>query len=593
MIKYVNKNQTKIEEFLYPLPEKFDLNNRWVKLSKVLPWDKLNEIYEQEMCKDNGRPSIDARQVIGALIIKHKMVLSDEETIETIRENPYMQYFLGLESFKYEQIFTPSLFVAIRKRLGREHFEEMTSKLIEIAFPNKYKNPKPYRKRRSATDDESQSGCSAGGKSSNQTDDAGDYDSGNESCNTSAVRKPGKVADSVKPDNSEAENPANITSANDTVQNDTQEELTIEELISISSEIPRKGEILMDATVAEQSIKYPTDLNLLNESRIISETIIDELYAKKLIANKPRTYRRNAKKDYLSISKKSKLSTKQRRKANKKQLGYLKRNINNIEAILDMTEERSFPLSYKLQRQYWIIKEIYRQQLEMNIENKNKCDNRIVSISQPHVRPVLRGKSDKKTEFGAKLGVYMIDGFVRLLKISWDAYNESSDLKEIILTFYQETGYLPKRILADNIYGTRANRELMKRLGIEFGGKPLGRPKRETLENKAELQKEKQRRRRLYRKRIPIEGKFGQGKNGYNLNYIRAKLQDTSESWISGIFFLMNVVKISTKKINSIENIAKLSKYRIIIQKYLQKLELTEIFSKYFFILPPYKFSSF
>ena len=107
-------------------------------------------------------------------------------------------------------------------------------------------------------------------------------------------------------------------------------------------------------------------------------------------------------------------------------------------------------------------------------------------------------------------------------------------------------------MIADNIYGTKKNRSYLKSKGIRFSGKPLGRPRKQTEENKEELRKEKQRKKQEYRERIPIEGKFGQGKNGYRLNYIRAKLQKTSESWISCIFFVMNIVKLNTEKINSL-----------------------------------------
>jgi len=69
-----------------------------------------------------GRPAKDARRVIGAVIIKHKLCLSDEETIEQIRENPYLQHFVGFTAFHREKAFTPSLFVEIRRRMGPEVF---------------------------------------------------------------------------------------------------------------------------------------------------------------------------------------------------------------------------------------------------------------------------------------------------------------------------------------------------------------------------------------------------------------------------------------------------------------------------------------
>jgi transposase, IS5 family len=59
---------------------------------------------------------------------------------------------------------------------------------------------------------------------------------------------------------------------------------------------------------------------------------------------------------------------------------------------------------------------------------------------------------------------------------------------------------------------------MLKRLGIRYAGKPLGRPKNRTETNAAEQKAAKQQRRKDYLQRIPIEGKFGQAKNGYGLN---------------------------------------------------------------------------
>ncbi|HED13076.1 MAG TPA: IS5/IS1182 family transposase, partial [Gammaproteobacteria bacterium] len=96
--------------------------------------------------------------------------------------------------------------------------------------------------------------------------------------------------------------------------------------------------------------------------------------------------------------------------------------------------------------------------------------------------------------------------------------------------------YYPKSVLGDPTYGTRANRRYLKGLGIHFAGKPLGRPKKVTAENREALGQAKAQRREDYLQRIPVEGKIGQGKNGYRLNYIRAKRADTSIAWINSIF---------------------------------------------------------
>lgn len=477
MIKYQSQKQLSIEEFDTPFQQKLNSANRWIKLSRIIPWDELSAIYHKAMSADQGRPGIDARRIIGAMIIKHKLVLSDEETVLQIQENAYLQYLLGYTSYEAEPVFSPTLFVEIRKRLGNDQFNEMSTAIINTAFGSK----KGVAKKSKAIVEE-QSGAES------------------------------KKAE-VKEEN--------------------------------------KGKMLLDATVAEQAIKYPNDLELLNDCRQQSEKIIDKLFKLTELKIKPRIYRRIARKEFLSAAKKKSKSNKELRKAIGKQLRYLKRNLGYIEEILDKLGMSGFPLSAKQQRKYWIIQEIYRQQKQMYDAKNHRCPDRIVSFSQPHVRPIVRGKSGKKTEFGAKIGVSMIEGFTIVDNVSWDAYNESQDLIKQVENYNDRFGHCPEAVIADNIYGTKNNRDYLKSKGIRFSGKPLGRPKKQTEENKEEIRKEKLRRKREYRERIPIEGKFGQGKNGYRLNYIRAKLKETSESWIGCIFFVMNLINLSAKKINS------------------------------------------
>ena len=83
------------------------------------------------MNQSTGRPAIKARVVIGALIIKHKLVLSDRETVGQIQENPYLQYFIGLESYTSKTPFDASLFVSIRRRMGQQVFDQFSELIIE------------------------------------------------------------------------------------------------------------------------------------------------------------------------------------------------------------------------------------------------------------------------------------------------------------------------------------------------------------------------------------------------------------------------------------------------------------------------------
>lgn len=454
MIRYKSSKQLSLERFSLPFGGQLNAKNRWVKWSQVIPWDELASHYYKTMDPTKGRPGKDARLVVGALIIKHKLNLSDEETVMQIQENHYLQYFVGFSGYKDEPPFAPSLFVDIRKRMGAEVFSGFEQVILE------------------------------------------------------------KIGASYRSGGNQEQN---------------------------------SGKLLVDATVAEQAIRYPTDLSLLNEAREISEKLIDELYALSDYSKKPRTYRRKARKQYLTIAKNKKSNVKVRRRGLREQLQYLRRNLKHISSLLDYLGSTPFPLPYNLQRQYWIIQHLYVQQDGMYQNRQNRCDDRIVSISQPHVRPIVRGKASKKTEFGAKVSVSMNDGFAFVDHIGWDAFNESTDLKQQVEDYRQRFGYYPEVVLADQLYGSRDNRKYLKEKGIRFGGKALGRPPKQTAENADKVRKMREQRIQDSRERIPIEGKFGQGKNGYRLNYIRAKLQKTSEAWINCIFLVMNLMVLLKK----------------------------------------------
>ena len=300
-----------------------------------------------------------------------------------------------------------------------------------------------------------------------------------------------------------------------------------------------KGTLKVDATVADQEIKFPTDLNLLNISRETLERIIDTQYISSVDGVKPRTYRRVARKDYLNISKKKRKSKKTIRRGIKAQLQYVARDLRNIDQLLNKPE-RLLVLIKRDKELLQTIRKVYEQQKWMYDNNKHSCPDRIVSIFQPHVRPIVRGKDKNNTEFGSKINISEVNGFCRIDRLSWDAYNESVDVKNQVERFYEMYGCYPKVFLGDRIYLTRENRKYLKDKGIEIYGKPLGRPPKNPTETPAQ----KYRKKKKAAQRNHVEAKFGQGKRGYGLNNIKARLPETSESWINAIFFVMNLTKL-------------------------------------------------
>lgn len=441
MIRYQDEKQLALIGFETHLERELNQDNRWVRLAERIPWAELAEGYYLKLSSNRGRPAKDARMVIGAVIIKHKLGLSDEETVRQIQENPYLQYFTGMKEFQKEIPFVPSLFVEIRRRMGEETFLKFDETIVKAVAKAEEKDKKD-------NDDE-----------------------------------------------------------------------------------PKNGTLVIDATVAPQAIKYPTDINLLNQAREISEEIIDVIWTGK----KPRTYREKARKEYLGFVKRRKPGHKVRRRAIGGQLQYLKRNLKNIEQIFAKTPQQKDLLATKISAKYETIQKVFEQQNEMYRERKKSIENRIVSISQPHVRPIVRGKANVSAEFGAKVSVSLSQGMATVDRIGWNAFNEGGDLPMQVEKYKERHGKYPATVLADTIYGTRENRDWLKEKGIRFGGKPLGRP---SKNGQAELKQRKL----DYRKRIPIEGKFGQGKNGYGLDYIRAKTAETSEAWIRSIFLVMNLL---------------------------------------------------
>jgi len=306
-----------------------------------------------------------------------------------------------------------------------------------------------------------------------------------------------------------------------------------------SSPLPNKGTMKVDATIADQEITFPTDLKLLNTSRENLERIIDLLHVPELDGAKPRDYRRVARKAYLTASKKKRKSKKQILKAIKSQLQYISRDLRIIDKLLEDTN-RIKRLNERDQELLAVIRVVYEQQKYMYDNKTHKCDNRIVNIFQPYVRPMVRGKDKSKVEFGSKINISLVNGFAWIDRLSWDAYNEAGDLRKQVENYFQIYGRYPKTFLCDQIYLNRENRKFLKEKGIEIIGKPLGRPpKQEPL-----TPSQKYRKKKKAAERNQVEGKFGQGKRAYGLNNIMARRSDTSESMIGAIIFVMNLTQL-------------------------------------------------
>jgi hypothetical protein len=300
-----------------------------------------------------------------------------------------------------------------------------------------------------------------------------------------------------------------------------------------------KGIMLLDATCCPSDIHYPTDLGLLNHARELTEKTIDALHAPLIGSGtiKPRTYRKKARKDYMSYVKKRRHTPEEVRLAISYQLRYVRRNITTIEKQL--AEGASLSTVDKgLAKKLPTIKEAYRQQQQMYDERTHSIENRIVSIAQPYLRPIVRGKANAPVEFGAKVATAHIGGFTFLIHMDYENFSEGTLLEKSAMEYKRIFGFYPKVIIGDKAYTTNGNRRFCKANKIRLSAQKRGRM--------SEAAKEEQRK-QLYEdncKRNAVEGDYGTTKRKYGLGLIMTKLYETTLTAISFGFFVKNMERV-------------------------------------------------
>jgi hypothetical protein len=301
------------------------------------------------------------------------------------------------------------------------------------------------------------------------------------------------------------------------------------------------GTLTIDASCTPADITYPTDLKLLNEARESTEKIIDDLCDQHVDfrRHKPRYDRGRARAAFLNVAKQKKPRRRKIHAAIRRQLDYLQRNLDAIDALIACGASLS-ALKAHWWRKLLVISELHRQQTILLYAKTRSIPDRIVNLVQRHVRPIVRGKARAAVEFGAKISVSVRNGFAFLHRISWDPYNESEDLIPQAKKYKQEHGCYPERICADRIYITTKNRNFCTKNKIRLSGKRLGRPPKDPVVNAAH----KQQLSADQRRRNEVEGVFGSGKRKYSLQLIMARLPKGAETSISMAFLVMCAEKI-------------------------------------------------
>jgi hypothetical protein len=450
-------NQLSLTDFGQAVGLKLNLENRWIKKAKSIPWEEIEIRYAKLFTNRKGNVAKPLRLALGACIIQAEYGYSDEETALQIQETAYLQYFCGYREYDDSKPpFDPSLMVYFRKRLTPEVLGEINEMIITKAKPTKQEEEKK--------------------------DDNDDNTPGN------------------------------------------------------------GGTMIIDATCAPSNIKYPQDTALLNEARESAEKIIDVLFTTGE-GVKPRTYRKEAHREYLKFARSRKRTKPFVRKAIRKQLGYLFRDLAHIDAMLAGGKVLSEKLSTRLET----IQKVYDQQKYMYDKKTHSVEDRIVSLSQPFIRPIVRGKAGKPVEFGAKLDISVSDGWTRLEVLSFDAYNESSNLQDMTERYRERTGRYPSRILADKIYRNRDNLAYCKLHHIQLSGPALGRPKKDGTHDK----------KRDYRdecERVEVERCFSLAKRKCGMGLIVTKLEETISHSIAMSVLVLNLRKIQHTLLQALLN---------------------------------------
>lgn len=254
----------------------------------------------------------------------------------------------------------------------------------------------------------------------------------------------------------------------------------------------------------------------MNGARENLEGIVDDV-CKRYDHYLPRMYRRNARKDYLNLARCKKRISKMICKAVKQQLQYIRRDRKYINVLLDagcgLTSKQAVRLA--------VIDKVYEQQKYMYEKKVYSVLDRIVSISQPYIRPIVRGKAGAPVEFGAKMALSLDEkGIARIERLSFVAYNESDVLIAATERYFKRTGHYPERILTNKIYRNRNNHAYCREHGIRLSGPSLGRPKKNAgVDRRTEYKDNAD--------RVAVEKAFALAKQKYGIGLITSRLDET------------------------------------------------------------------
>lgn len=296
--------------------------------------------------------------------------------------------------------------------------------------------------------------------------------------------------------------------------------------------------VFMDATCYESHVRLPTNEKLLWES---IEWVYEKMYeiCKTLKCARPRSRYKEKRLAYLNFARTKQKTHKKKQKLRKKLLYLLEQGLDQLSHIMDQGKGKLY-FNHHFMNRLEVIKKVLEQQNELHQQGQTAGKSRIVSLSKPYLRPIVRGKESKRVEYGVKAHLLLVGGIGLIEELSFNAFHEGIRLEEAVRL--HESYFEGGRMLgADRIYGTRSNRQYCKQKGITTSFIPLGRPPISSKNASAKVA-----RRALNKVRsTALEGAFGNQKQHYNLGRIKAKTAKTELLWIAFGIWTASAMKIA------------------------------------------------
>jgi hypothetical protein len=278
-----------------------------------------------------------------------------------------------------------------------------------------------------------------------------------------------------------------------------------------------------DATCYESRIEYPTDIKLLWQS--CNEIYV--MYQQYRKQYKLRTSRINYNKYKVLFLNYQRCKKKTKRKEKKLRKQLLKFLYRLLGLGIDLKKKHNIIPSGKQTKRVNTIITLYNQQHTKAYGDKNEpIKNRIVSLSKPYIRPIVRGKEVKAVEFGAKVNKLQVDGISFIQHFSYDAFNEGTQLKKTIELHHELFGKCTHHS-ADAIYATNQNRSYCTGHTIVTNFIPKGKQKEQHIEQSKIMRNQLNKQRGTV-----LEGSFGNEKNHYLLAKVNARNEHTEKCWI-------------------------------------------------------------